>query len=68
MGGFPTGVPNQWWRFILPIFLHTGCIDLLIAIVFQVYRGPGAVGCCEHGFLTRARACTRAAAVARHDH
>ena len=36
MGGFPTGVPNQWWRFILPIFLHVGFIDLTFMVVFQV--------------------------------
>jgi membrane associated rhomboid family serine protease len=43
MGGFPTGVPNQWWRFILPIFLHIGVIDLVIMLGFQVrVRARGA--------------------------
>ena len=40
MGGFPTGVPNQWWRFILPLFLHVGAVDLVIMVVFQVRTLP----------------------------
>jgi len=30
MGGFPGGVPNQWFSHILPIFLHAGVIHILI--------------------------------------
>lgn len=47
MGGFPSGEPNQWWRFILPLFLHVGCIHLAINIFVQVGcpRGdPGIAG------------------------
>lgn len=31
--------PNQWYRFILPIFLHSGVIHLLFNLIFQVRTG-----------------------------
>ncbi|EJU01107.1 rhomboid-domain-containing protein [Dacryopinax primogenitus] len=35
-GGFPAdGVPNQWFRFILPIFLHVGIIHILLNMLAQ---------------------------------
>jgi membrane associated rhomboid family serine protease len=37
MGGFT--VPYQGWRFITPIFLHTGLIELAFTVVFQVWKG-----------------------------
>ncbi|KAJ9106159.1 hypothetical protein QFC21_001302 [Naganishia friedmannii] len=33
------GVPNQWFRFILPIFLHVGIIHLLLIILVQCTLG-----------------------------
>jgi len=33
--GFPNDVPNQWFRFITPIFLHAGFIHLLINMIAQ---------------------------------
>jgi len=38
MGGFEDH-PNQWVRFILPIFLHCGIIHILINLIFQVRTG-----------------------------
>jgi len=37
MGGFT--VPYQGWRFITPIFLHSGLIELAFTLVFQVWKG-----------------------------
>lgn len=37
MGGFT--VPNQWWRFFIPIFLHSGLIEIAFTVVFQVWKG-----------------------------
>jgi len=31
--------PNQWFRFITPIFLHAGVIHLLFNLVFQIKTG-----------------------------
>jgi len=31
--------PNQWFRFITPIFLHAGVIHLLFNLIFQVKTG-----------------------------
>lgn len=40
MGGFfNSDVPNQYWRFITPMFLHTGIIHLVMNMIFQVWRG-----------------------------
>jgi len=37
--GFPNGVPNQWFRFITPIFIHGGVIHLLMNMVMQLSIG-----------------------------
>jgi len=40
MGGFKEpDVPDQWWRYITPIFLHGGVIHLLANMLFQVRAG-----------------------------
>ncbi|BEI83916.1 hypothetical protein CcaverHIS002_0405200 [Cutaneotrichosporon cavernicola] len=40
-GGFPSGVPDQSWRFFSPIFLHVGIIHLLVNMFAQVtMNGP----------------------------
>jgi len=40
MGGFgESGVPDQWWRFITPVFLHTGVVHLLLNLLFQLRTG-----------------------------
>ncbi|KAG4091400.1 rhomboid-domain-containing protein [Neocallimastix lanati (nom. inval.)] len=31
--------PNQWYRFILPIFLHAGIIHLAFNLIFQIRTG-----------------------------
>lgn len=33
--------PNQWWRFITPLFLHTGLVHLMLNIVIQGIYGWG---------------------------
>ncbi|KAI8923148.1 rhomboid family-domain-containing protein [Entophlyctis helioformis] len=38
-GGFPTGRPDQWFRFFAPILLHGGVIHLLFNMSFQVQAG-----------------------------
>ncbi|WVO18280.1 hypothetical protein L204_105992 [Cryptococcus depauperatus] len=35
-GGFNGEVPDQWWRFILPIFLHVGIIHLILNMLVQI--------------------------------
>ncbi|WVO22751.1 uncharacterized protein IAS62_004087 [Cryptococcus decagattii] len=35
-GGFHGETPDQWWRFILPIFLHVGIIHLIINMLVQI--------------------------------
>ncbi|KJA29393.1 hypothetical protein HYPSUDRAFT_61422 [Hypholoma sublateritium FD-334 SS-4] len=35
-GGFHGGDPNQWFRFITPIFLHAGIIHLLLNMLAQL--------------------------------
>ncbi|TPX46696.1 hypothetical protein SeLEV6574_g03088 [Synchytrium endobioticum] len=39
LGGFPTGSPSQWYRFILPLFLHGGVVHLLLNFGFQLRTG-----------------------------
>lgn len=40
MGGIEQGAkPNQWIRFIAPIFLHAGIIHIFINLVFQIRTG-----------------------------
>eukprot|EP00049_Salpingoeca_infusionum_P005200 m.89238 g.89238 ORF g.89238 m.89238 type:complete len:653 (+) comp12886_c0_seq1:39-1997(+) len=31
--------PNQWWRFILPLFFHAGVIQAVIMLPIQFYAG-----------------------------
>jgi len=33
--------PNQWWRFILPLFLHSGIIHAVLALSVQYYVCKG---------------------------
>ncbi|TFY83996.1 hypothetical protein EWM64_g4 [Hericium alpestre] len=35
-GGFNGKEPNQWWRFITPIFLHAGIIHILLNMLAQL--------------------------------
>ncbi|KAL1921993.1 uncharacterized protein VTP21DRAFT_10635 [Calcarisporiella thermophila] len=37
--GFPSGKPDQWFRFITPIFLHGGIVHLLFNLLFQLRTG-----------------------------
>jgi membrane associated rhomboid family serine protease len=39
MSGFTNGVPNQWYRFITAIFLHSGLFHLAFNLVFQLTTG-----------------------------
>jgi len=32
-------VPNQWWRFITPIFLHAGLVHIITNLFFQIRVG-----------------------------
>ncbi|KAG8879726.1 hypothetical protein FRB97_001472 [Tulasnella sp. 331] len=34
-GGFKNGKPNQWWRFIIPIFCHAGIVHLMVNMFVQ---------------------------------
>ncbi|CAG8503503.1 13378_t:CDS:1 [Funneliformis mosseae] len=38
-GGFKGDKPNQWFRFITPIFLHGGVVHFLLNMIFQVQTG-----------------------------
>ncbi|KAK4684349.1 hypothetical protein P7C73_g5833, partial [Tremellales sp. Uapishka_1] len=38
-GGFPSGTPDQSWRFVLPIFLHVGVIHLALNMIAQITAG-----------------------------
>ncbi|KAJ7487518.1 hypothetical protein B0H11DRAFT_2013697 [Mycena galericulata] len=35
-GGFPDGNPNQWFRFITPIFLHAGFVHIILNMLAQL--------------------------------
>ncbi|ETW87399.1 serine protease S54 [Heterobasidion irregulare TC 32-1] len=35
-GGFGDGEPNQWWRFITPIFIHAGFIHIILNMLAQL--------------------------------
>ncbi|KAL4069679.1 hypothetical protein V8B97DRAFT_1968649 [Scleroderma yunnanense] len=35
-GGFGNGTPNQWFRFITPIFVHAGIIHILLNMLAQL--------------------------------
>lgn len=37
-------IPNQWWRFIIPIFLHSGLVHIGFNLLLQIKLG-GAVEC-----------------------
>ncbi|CAG8694728.1 1663_t:CDS:2, partial [Acaulospora colombiana] len=39
LGGFKSGQPDQWYRFITPIFLHGGIIHFALNMIFQVFTG-----------------------------
>ncbi|CAB4431510.1 unnamed protein product [Rhizophagus irregularis] len=39
LGGFNNGKPNQWFRFITPIFLHGGVVHFLVNMIFQLQTG-----------------------------
>ena len=39
LGGFNGGDPNQWFRFITPIFLHGGILHLIFNLWFQFTTG-----------------------------
>lgn len=39
MGGFHGGKPNQWWRFIVPMFLHGGVLHIGFNLLFQLRQG-----------------------------
>jgi len=36
MGMKEAETPNQWWRFISPIFLHAGIVHIVTNLFFQV--------------------------------
>jgi len=36
-GGFRSGKPDQWWRFITPIFVHAGVVHILFNMFFQIF-------------------------------
>nr|KAJ3420116.1 hypothetical protein HK105_006070 [Polyrhizophydium stewartii] len=38
-GGFPSGKPDQWFRFFVPIALHAGVVHILFNLSFQVQTG-----------------------------
>jgi membrane associated rhomboid family serine protease len=36
---FSMSAPNQWFRFITPIFIHAGIVHLLLNVIFQINVG-----------------------------
>ncbi|KAL5031947.1 hypothetical protein RTP6_000118 [Batrachochytrium dendrobatidis] len=38
-GGFPSGHPDQWFRFFVPIMLHGGIVHILFNMSFQLQTG-----------------------------
>ncbi|KAK9456172.1 rhomboid family-domain-containing protein [Dipodascopsis uninucleata] len=53
MGGVDTS-PNQWWRFIIPIFLHAGFIHLIVNLMLQIRLGFSVeryIGFLRFGFI-----------------
>lgn len=38
-GGFPSGIPNQAFRLVLPIFLHGGVIHILVNMLTHLRLG-----------------------------
>ncbi|CAG8635669.1 10327_t:CDS:2, partial [Ambispora leptoticha] len=38
-GGFHGKDPDQWYRFILPIFIHGGIVHILFNLLFQIQTG-----------------------------
>ena len=42
-GGFDGGVPNQWWRFLLPNILEEGVIDMVIMLILYIWIGTRLV-------------------------
>ncbi|KAI9512815.1 hypothetical protein F5148DRAFT_647256 [Russula earlei] len=38
-GGFHGQEPNQWWRFITPIFLHAGFVHIALNMLAQITAG-----------------------------
>ena len=38
-GGFHNQPPDQWFRFVVPIFLHGGIIHILFNMCFQLQTG-----------------------------
>ena len=41
--------PNQWWRFITPIFLHAGFVHILLNMLAQLTAGAQVRLNCEVG-------------------
>ncbi|KAJ9086417.1 hypothetical protein DSO57_1004475 [Entomophthora muscae] len=39
LGGFKSGVPDQWFRFITPMFLHGGVLHLLLNVLTLLVLG-----------------------------
>ncbi|RIA96353.1 hypothetical protein C1645_755239 [Glomus cerebriforme] len=54
LGGFNNGIPNQWFRFITPIFLHGGLVHFLFNTLFQVQTGrhvESDIGSLRYGII-----------------
>ena len=39
MGGFVGYYPDQWFRFLTPMFLHVGVFHLMMNLMFQIFSG-----------------------------
>ncbi|RHZ44107.1 hypothetical protein Glove_759g20 [Diversispora epigaea] len=39
LGGFKSGQPDQWYRFITPVFLHAGIVHFAFNMIFQLQTG-----------------------------